>query len=47
MKRVVNICIDEDYIKKVDEIKGLVSRSSYINEIIKNELIANGDIEGV
>lgn len=47
MRKAINICLDTDYIKKVDEIKGLVSRSSYINEIIKEALIAKGILAGV
>lgn len=38
MKKQYSITFDVDCVESIDEIKGLVSRSAYINELLKKEI---------
>ena len=38
MKVTITISIDKEILKKIDEERGLVSRSTYLNEILKQVL---------
>ena len=35
MKKGVNLAIDSRYIQKADELKGIASRSAYMNDLIR------------
>jgi len=38
MKVTITISIDKEILKKIDEERGLVSRSTYLNEILNQVL---------
>ena len=38
MRERYNIMLDPDRVKEIDEIRGLISRSSYLNELIGDEI---------
>ena len=42
MKTKINITLDEEVLEKINKQRGLVSLSSYINKILRDELKKKG-----
>jgi hypothetical protein len=41
-KKVIALCIDPDILKKLDEIRGLTKRSTFVEYLVLKE-VAKGD----
>jgi metal-responsive CopG/Arc/MetJ family transcriptional regulator len=39
MKIKINVTVDEELIEKLDKKRGLIPRSTYINELIRNDVV--------